>query len=160
MCTTLRTVFMLAALIASAGCDSHPGGNAQPAGDTAKIAETPPGRAVSPEEARAAQLLSLSGGAIEQSSGYAGSLECAASLALFVQTIENSPLIDQTQADALRRARRLFNERAKTEGLAEGKSPSAVDAAITRATDNATDDPARSSRTAIACIRQLAGEAR
>ena len=102
----------------------------------------------------------LSGGAIEQSSGYAGSLECAASLALFVQTIENSPLIDQTQADALRRARRLFNERAKTEGLAEGKSPSAVDAAITRATDNATDDPARSSRTAIACIRQLAGEAR
>ena len=113
MCTKLRTVFMLAALIASAGCDSQPADNAQPPGDTAKIAERSPSRTLSPEEARAAQLLSLSGGggAGEQRSGYAGSLECAASLALFVQTVENSPLIDETQADALRRARRLFNER-------------------------------------------------
>ncbi len=151
-----RIVLVLAALLAGCG-----GQQARQPGETTGSSEPARAGSVSPEQAKAAQLLSLTGGsATEQHTGYAGAVECAASLTLFVQSVEDSPLIDEAQADALRRAQSLFKQRARTAGIAEGKKPASIDAEITRATDDAEDDPATSSKSAIACIRQLAGEAR
>lgn len=155
-----RIVLVLAALLASAGCGSQPAGDAQQAGATDGAARQATAGSATPEQVRAAQLLSLSGGSsTEQHTGYAGALECTAALALFIQTVEDSPLIDETQAEALRRARGLYEARARSAGLGEGKNRAGVDSDIVKATDDARDNPADASKTAIACIRQLAAEA-
>lgn len=152
-----RDVLLLLSLAASAGCSNDGPGNRGPAGAIAQESARP---AVSAEQMRAAQLLSLSGGApATKRSDYAGSVECAATLGLFMNGIENSPLIDDAQLDALRQAQKLFRARALEAGAAEGNTPGQVNVALERATEDARDDSAKSSRTAIDCVRGLAAEA-
>jgi hypothetical protein len=143
-------------LAATAACGGNDTDNRGPAALVASELDRP---AVSAEQARAAQLLSLAGGApATERADYAGMLECAASLGLFMANVENSPLIDDAQIDALKRANDLFRTRALEAGAAEGKNQRQVSVDLERATEEARDDSAASSRTAIGCVRGLVNE--
>ena len=143
-------------LAATAACGSNDAEDRGPAAVVAAELERP---AATPEQVRAAQLLSLSGGApATERTDYAGTLECAASLGLFMTSVESSPLIDDAQIDALKRASDLFRTRAIEAGSAEGKDRREVSVDLERATEEARDDSAASSRTAIGCVRSLVSE--
>ena len=149
--------FLLPCILATtAACGSNDAEDRGPAAVVAAELERP---AATPEQMRAAQLLSLSGGApATQRTDYAGTLECAASLGLFMTNVENSPLIDDAQIEALKRASDLFRTRAFETGSAEGKGRREVSVDLERAIEEARDDSAASSRTAIGCVRSLVSE--
>lgn len=152
-----RNFLLLGLVAATAACGSS---NADGSGPAAAVARETARTAVSAEQMRAAQSLSLSGGTpVTEGKDYAGSLGCASSLGLLMNNIENSPLIDDAQVTALKSAYELFRTRAFDAGSAAGKSRQQVNVDLERASEEAQDDTAASSRKAIGCVRGLVSEA-
>lgn len=151
----MRARILASIIIVLAGCSEAPSSR-EYAGARTESADQ---ANVSPAQARAARLLSVTGaGSQPRKNDYDNSVICAGSLAVLVSTLSSSPLLGQAEANVLKQAQRVYRIRAFR--LAPGKGKTSVEARsdIEGASNAATDDMSAASRVAIDCIGQLAND--
>jgi hypothetical protein len=153
--TSPRCLCLLAFVLSIAGCSQG-----SPTDDGQRDAQLQSARRAQPssEERQAAAALSIVAGALpESASGYLRAVSCAASLHFLGERLKGTQMVGAEQKQALARGAQIFEDQARAMSSDDGKTASQVASDMSSAEEKASTNPAEAARTAMSCLRTLAG---